>query len=116
MVVSSTQRQLAAEMPAYFMASHHPVQQRGILRYSTTPFAGFAEDSAISEIYLNGRSGNEVRNNLFWDTVGSINITANSSSNNVDETSDPFVDYANRDFRLSASDCPGSILSSPYEY
>lgn len=65
-------------------------------------FAGVLDDSVINGIYLKDGSGNEVRNNLIYD-CGNLGITANSSSNNVYATVDPFVDYANFDLRLTSS-------------
>jgi hypothetical protein len=76
-------------------------------------FAGFVEDSTVAEIYLYAGSGNEAKNNLFWDTAGTMTITANTVANNVDAVSNPFVDYANRDFRL-ASAVAGASVASPY--
>jgi hypothetical protein len=76
-------------------------------------FAGFTEDSVVGEIYLHAGSGNEVKNNLFWDTAGSMSITANTVSNNVDASSNPFVDYTNLDFRLAAP-IAGTSLDSTY--
>lgn len=77
-------------------------------------FAGFPENSVYSEILLYGGSGNEARNNLFYDTEDN-SVTANAVSNNVTAMSDPFVDYAGLDFRLSGAVGGGTTLSAPYD-
>lgn len=76
-------------------------------------FAGFPEAASLGLVYLYAGSGNEVRNNLVWDTV-SANFTANTTSNNVDAGADPFVDYANLDFRLSDHTSAGFDVGAPY--
>jgi hypothetical protein len=72
------------------------------------------ESCSSALINLYGGSGNIVRNNLFYN-CGSTSIVANTSSNNATAGSDPFVDYANRDFRLSGPTTGGYSLSSPYD-
>lgn len=54
----------------------------------------------------------ETRNNLFYSTT-SYN-TLGTASNNVRAGSNPFVDAANNNFRLSAPTAAGYRLSSPY--
>jgi len=76
-------------------------------------FVGFPEASVLGDIYLYGGSGNEARNNLFYNT-GSASVTANSVSGNVRASSNPFVDYNNRDFRLATAIGGGTALSAPY--
>ena len=83
------------------------------LAYNNT-FAGFPEDSVLGEIYFYQGSGNVARNNLFYSIPGTPTISANTQSNNVEVESNPFVDYANLDFRLSAPTTGGYALSSPY--
>lgn len=83
------------------------------LAYNNT-FAGFPESSVLGVIYYAGGSGNIARNNLAYDITGSFSVTANTTSNNTEEVSDPFVDYANRDFRLSGHTANGTSLSAPY--
>jgi hypothetical protein len=77
-------------------------------------FAGFPEDPVVAHIYLYSGSGNEARNNLFYDVAGSMEITANTTSNNIDESSDPFVNYAALDFRLAVPTTAGFDTGSPY--
>jgi len=76
-------------------------------------FAGFPEASVLGEIYLKPGSGNEARNNLFYDTAAA-SITANTISGTVDSGTDVFVDYANRDFRLAQAVSGATTLNSPY--
>jgi hypothetical protein len=52
-------------------------------------------------ILLNGGTGNEIRNTLFYDTVDA-DVSANTTSNNVDATVDPFVNYAALDLRITS--------------
>ena len=80
-------------------------------------FVGFPESPVLSHIYFYGGSGNEARNNLFWDVAGSMAITVNTASNNVDATVNPFVDYANRDFRITSGSQARNVgynVGSPY--
>jgi hypothetical protein len=90
-----------------------PLTATGCRVFNNT-FVGFPESPVFAHIYLAG-SDNEARNNLFWDITGSMEVTSNTASNNVDAVSDPFVDYANRDFRLSAATTSGANTGSPYD-
>jgi hypothetical protein len=80
-------------------------------------FVDIADSSVYSMILLSGGSGNEARNNLFYNSA-STGVTANSASNNVTATVDPFVDRANKDFRIvggSQADGAGiDVGNSPY--
>lgn len=79
-------------------------------------FVDVDESSVYSMILLSGGSGNEARNNLFY-SCGSTGVSANSTSNNVVASVDPFVDYAGRDFRLTSSNQArnaGTALGSTY--
>jgi hypothetical protein len=64
-------------------------------------------------ILINGGTGNIARNNLWWDTGTFSGASANTESDNVIASSDPFVNYATGDFHL-ASAIAGFSLSSPY--
>lgn len=66
-------------------------------------------------ILINGGTGNEARNNLWYNCVGTPvadgdNLT---QSNNGEASSDPFVNAASFNFHLSAA-ISGTSLSSPY--
>lgn len=63
-------------------------------------------------ILINGGSGNEVRNTIWYDCYGSPSANPNTS-NNSEEASDPFVNYAGGNFHLAAA-LSGTSLSSPY--
>ena len=79
-------------------------------------FAGVVEAASAGMIRLTGGSGNEVRNNLFYD-CGSNGVSANAVSNNVTATVNPFVDYVNKDYRITASSQArnvGTALSTTY--
>lgn len=66
-------------------------------------------------ILINGGSGNECRNNLWYGNTGSTTgCTAAAASNNVVASSNPFVNFAGKDFRLSAPTTAGVPLPSPY--
>jgi hypothetical protein len=65
-------------------------------------------------ILINGGTGNIARNNLWWDTGTFSGASANTESDNVIASSDPFVDYAIGDFHLSSA-IAGFDLSSPYD-
>jgi hypothetical protein len=80
--------------------------------YNNT-FAGIAEASVFADILLNGGTGNIARNNLFYSAASTV-VSANTTSDNDVAGADPFVDYTNRDFRLSGATSPGFSLSSPY--
>jgi hypothetical protein len=80
-------------------------------------FVGFPESPVFGHVYLLG-SGNEARNNLFYDITGAAEVTAEAVSNNVTATVDPFVDYAGLDFRITESSearNAGTALGSPYD-
>ena len=79
--------------------------------YNNT-FVGFPEVSAYAEISMTG-SGNIARNNLFYNTAAS-NVSANVVSDNDTASTDPFVDYAGLNLRLSGPTGAGTTLSSPY--
>ncbi|QQR77523.1 MAG: fibronectin type III domain-containing protein [Candidatus Moraniibacteriota bacterium] len=66
-----------------------------------------------SSIHLNGGTGNVCRNNLWYDTKTS-GCSANTSSNNILATSNPFVNYPGGDLRLSGTTAAGYSLGSPY--
>jgi hypothetical protein len=65
-------------------------------------------------ILINGGTGNIARNNLWWDTGTFSGASANTESDNVIASSDPFVDYSTGDFHLSST-IAGFDLSSPYD-
>lgn len=69
--------------------------------------------SAVARIDVNGGTGNEVSNNIWYDCAGRTGAAPDTASNGT-VTSDPFVDYAGFDFRL-ASPLPGTALPSPYD-
>jgi hypothetical protein len=82
--------------------------------YNNT-FAGMPEAGVFGMIDLNG-SGNEARNNLFWDTAGT-GVGASTATNNVDAASNPFVNYAALNFHLTSSSVArnvGTALASTY--
>ena len=84
------------------------------LVYNNT-FAGIADD-ASPMIWLYGGSGNEAKNNLFYDCA-SNGVTANTTANNVTATSDPFVNYATLDLHItsgSQAQNAGTALASGY--
>lgn len=63
-------------------------------------------------ILINGGSGNEVRNTIWYDCFSTPSANPNTS-NNSEESSDPFVNYAGGNFHLAAA-LAGTSLSSPY--
>jgi hypothetical protein len=91
-------------------------------------FVGIPEDPTQGHISFNGAqtggggpgTGNEARNNLWWDCVGVASVVANSSSNNVDATVNPFIagGYPTTlDFRISSTGQArnaGTDVGSPY--
>lgn len=81
------------------------------LIYNNT-LVGYSDASTSSLILINGGTGNEARNNLWYDCFGTISCTPNTS-NNSEESSDPFVNYAGLNLHLSAA-LSGTSLSSPY--
>ena len=70
-------------------------------------------DGAVASIMVNGGSGNEVSNNLWYDCGGATNAAPNTSDNGEVST-DPFVNYAGFDFHLAAPQ-QGASLPSPYD-
>jgi hypothetical protein len=84
--------------------------------YNNT-FAGIADTNGTLVI-LNGTS-TEAKNNLVY-SAGS-GFTASSSSNNVTASSDPFVSYSTRDYRIISTTGgtyprnAGTNLGSPYD-
>jgi len=63
-----------------------------------------------------GGSGNEVRNNLFYDNVGTFTVAAGAAtvSDNTVAGADPFVSYAGQNLHLSANTAAGTTLGAPY--
>jgi hypothetical protein len=68
--------------------------------------------SYSADILINGGTGNEVRNTLWYNCIGTPSASPNTS-NNGEQTSNPFVNSAGFNFRLSAA-LPGTILPTPY--
>jgi len=68
--------------------------------YNNT-IAGMPNAAVFNMVLLNGGTGNEIRNILFYDTVDS-DCSANTVSNNIKATVNPFIDYANLNFRINA--------------
>lgn len=64
-------------------------------------FVGITDSSVFPPILLSGGTGNEAKNNLFFNSA-STGVTANSTANNVVATVDPFVDSEAFDFRIEA--------------
>jgi hypothetical protein len=84
----------------------------GTVVYNNT-FAGIADSSAFgASVILNG-SSTIARNNLFYSSA-TASISAGTLSNNIVAGSSPFVDYNNRDFRLSGPTAAGIALPAPY--
>jgi hypothetical protein len=69
-----------------------------------------------AEILVNGGSGNECRNNLWYDNSGSITGCKGTAvaSNNVVASSSPFVNASAGDFRLAVATAPGVALAAPF--
>jgi hypothetical protein len=67
--------------------------------YNNT-FAGVADSSVFSMVLLSGGSGNEAKNNLFYDCA-STGVTANSTATNVVASLDPFADFPGFDFNIT---------------
>ena len=82
------------------------------LVYNNT-IAGFTGGWYIGMILVNGGSGNVCRNNL-WYQVAVASATCNTTSNNVNASSNPFVNYAGADLHLTGATTAGYTLSSPY--
>lgn len=82
------------------------------LVYNNT-FAGYSGGWMNGYILLNGESGNDCRNNL-WYNVGTASASCNSASNNVNNGSNPFISYLSTNFHLAGQTATGYILSSPY--
>jgi hypothetical protein len=64
-------------------------------------------------ILINGGTGNEIRNTLWYDCFSTPTADPNTSSN-AEQGSDPFVDYGGFDWHLSAG-IAGTVLSTPYD-
>lgn len=79
--------------------------------YNNT-IAGIEGGSVGANILINGGSGNEVRNTLWYDCVNTPSASPNTS-NNGEQGSNPFVNYAGGNLHLSAG-IAGTSLSSPY--
>lgn len=73
--------------------------------------AGF-QSNISANILINGGTGNEIRNVLWYDCIGSPNASPNTSSN-AEESSSPFASYPDGDLRL-AIQVPGTSLDSPF--
>lgn len=86
-------------------------------KFYNNTIAGMPTASGSAMILLNGGTGNEAKNNLFYDTVDS-DVSANTVSNNVKATVNPFVNYAGLNFRInSGSQADGAgvdVGNSPY--
>jgi hypothetical protein len=80
-----------------------------VLIYNNT-IAGVEGGASGGNILVNGTG--TVRNNLWYDAVGTPSATPNTS-NNSEEASDPFVSYAGGNLRLSAEKA-GFELGDPY--
>lgn len=84
------------------------------LVYNNT-IAGVTGGASGAQILINGGTGNIVRNTLWYDVVGNPpSVTANTSSNNTEVVSDPFLNYATGDLMLSGDTDAGFTLSAPY--
>jgi len=81
---------------------------------SNNTIAGFGVNSGTRVIMLEGGSGNVVRNNLAYDCLEPATFTANTTSNNFYSTSNPFTNYAGKNFHLSSATTAGTTLASPY--
>ena len=83
----------------------------------------FMDGSQFAEILLNGNN-TEAINNLFYDIEDTVNVSADTTSNNPALVSNPFASYSSpapltavwgsHDFHLSGVQA-GTILSSPYD-
>lgn len=68
--------------------------------YNNT-FAGIADGGSAGGIILNGNN-TEAINNLFYDSAETA-VNADTASNNVTSSSDPFIDFNSKDFRIISS-------------
>jgi hypothetical protein len=82
------------------------------LVYNNT-IAGISGGGVGGIILINGGTGNVCRNNLWYNVVGSPSCTANTVSDNGEESSNPFVNYTGGNLSLSRA-ISGYTLSSPY--
>jgi len=80
--------------------------------YNNT-IAGHSGGNQAGYILVNGGSGNICRNTLWYDTPVA-SASCNTTSNNVDATSDPFTSYAGANLHLAGATAAGFSLSSPY--
>lgn len=81
--------------------------------YNNT-IAGIIVAASDNYVQLNGGSGNVARNNLGYNSDTTVGFGANTVSNNMYATSNPFVNYSSGNFRLTAPTASGYTLSSPY--
>jgi hypothetical protein len=83
--------------------------------YNNT-FVGFQRGTAM--VLVNGGSGNEVRNNLWFDIGGGVATGCSAetcSHHEVVSDATLFVDAASGDFRLSRATSAGALLAAPYD-
>lgn len=80
--------------------------------YNNT-FANILDAGSGSAIILYSGSGNEARNNYFYNSA-ITGVTANATSHNITNASDLFVNYANLDLRLDAATTAGTTLTGDY--
>jgi len=88
------------------------VSASNTLIYNNT-IAGIHDGSASANILVNGGTGNEVRNTIWYDCIGTPSATPNTSSNGEESTS-PFINYAGLNFHLTAA-LAGTSISTPYD-
>lgn len=67
---------------------------------------------SVPSILVNGGTGNICRNNLWYSVEGSPSTTCNTTSNNGEEASNPFTNWAGGVFTLAAA-LAGSSSDSP---
>lgn len=96
----------------------YPGTAANCLVYNNT-IANMSEGGAYGMIVLVSGSGNEAKNNLFYNTPSS-SVSANSTANNVTSSSNPFVGYSTQDYRIISTTGgtyprnAGTALSSTY--
>ncbi len=83
------------------------------VRVYNNTIAGLAA-SAVALIDVNGGTGNEVSNNIWYNCAGRIGATPDTANNGA-VTPDPFVNFSAFDFRL-ARPLAGTALPFPYDY
>jgi hypothetical protein len=84
----------------------------GTVVYNNT-VAGIAEAAVFSMITLNGTS-TVLRNTLWCQSVDTDTTADTTSDNDICSGTSIFVDYANRDYRLSGATGAGFTLGSPF--